>query len=84
MRKGKFCKYDYGQNNNTIIYLQSTPPEYDMNNIDIPIALFSGLDDKLTGPSDVKWILDKLGSKVVKAVTYPKMGHVTFMIGKDM
>lgn len=47
---GKFRMYDYGKLNNLNIYGNSTPPEYDLNKINIPIFIIYGLNDSLISP----------------------------------
>jgi len=46
-------------------YGQTTPPEYDINNIKIPVGVFSGTKDPLADPKDVEWFRDKLGEKMI-------------------
>jgi lysosomal acid lipase/cholesteryl ester hydrolase len=65
-RSKKFVMYDYGTETNKIIYNKEVPCEYDLSSIhDFPIALFSGLDDKLANPKDVEWLTEQLGDNVV-------------------
>lgn len=44
----KFRKYDYGSSENLDKYGQISPPDYDLNKITAPIALYYGSNDRLT------------------------------------
>lgn len=80
-----FRMYDYGEEINKDIYGSPEPKDYELKNIhDIPIALFSGLEDKLAHPEDVKWLNDQLGDNIVMNKQYEKMGHSTFVLADDM
>ena len=37
-------------------YNQDTAPDYDLDAINFPLALFAGLKDVLADPTDVKWL----------------------------
>lgn len=79
----KFQRYDWGMNINKALYQQTTPPEYNLKNIDFPIALFGGSLDELADPTDVEWLNEQLGSNVIFYHTY-RLGHMSFAIAKDM
>lgn len=84
-RSSKFCMYDYGKEMNKVIYGTEEPKEYDLKTIhDFPIALFSGLEDRLAHPNDVTWLSNQLGDNVVYQKAYPYMGHHTFQMAEDM
>jgi lysosomal acid lipase/cholesteryl ester hydrolase len=85
IKSDKFFRYDYGAAKNQQKYGQPTPPEYPLENIKVPIAMFVGLEDELGDPIDCRWLHAKLGdNKVVFYKEYPLLGHMTFAIGKDM
>ncbi|CAH0547943.1 unnamed protein product [Brassicogethes aeneus] len=44
---GNFCKFDYGQLQNTQMYGSSTPPRYDIKKITIPVGLIFARHDLL-------------------------------------
>ena len=51
-----FRRYDYESDaGNMAAYGQKTPPEYDLSLLDFPIGIFSGSEDTLADPEDVKW-----------------------------
>lgn len=44
---GRFRQYDYGSVKNEKVYNSSQPPEYPIHKVDIPVAIFQGLNDIL-------------------------------------
>lgn len=50
MNSGKFQHYDYGKRENLIIYNSSTPPEYNLKYVTIPVALYGGPNDHFANP----------------------------------
>lgn len=50
MVSGKFRQYDYGSKKNRVIYNATEPPEYNLFNITVPIALFYADNDWLADP----------------------------------
>lgn len=82
VRTDKFEMYDYGTAGNKQHYGQSTPPQYELSKIDpsLPIYLYSGGNDILADPTDVKRLVDSLptnkanfGWKVI-----PDYAHLDF------
>lgn len=66
MHDESFVRYNFGTEENLKRYNQSTPPEYPLHRIpQIPIAILAGTADILTEVSDVQWLIEKLGSRVV-------------------
>jgi len=49
----------------------------------VPVAMFTGIEDKLADLTDSRWTRDQIGADVVH---YEEIhaGHLTFMVGKDM
>lgn len=47
--------FDYGDENHKY-YNQSTAPIYEIRNVKVPVALYSGQDDWLTVPEDVEYL----------------------------
>jgi len=85
MESKKFSQYDYKLQANMRIYGSPHPIEYDLNKIcGIPIALFGGKDDKLASEEDIEWLREKLDTNVVFYNIYEKMGHLSFLLSKDM
>lgn len=49
---GKFAKFDWGPEINMKKYNQTTPPIYNVSNIDVPVHLFVGRYDRLATVKD--------------------------------
>jgi len=80
---GHFHKFDYGKDANMAIYGQITPPDFPVEDIDMPIAIFNGSLDSVVLEADVDYLIEKLGDNVV----YHKViqgDHWTFTMAKDM
>lgn len=48
--EGNFQYFDYGSKENIVRYGQENPPQYQLQNISTPIALFYAQNDWLAGP----------------------------------
>lgn len=57
---GKCQMYDYGLIGNLVRYNSTTPPEYHVENLTTPVALFWGVDDVLADPEDVERLIPKI------------------------
>lgn len=80
---GRYSLYDYGTRKNNKLYGTDDAPLVPIENLDIPVALFSGDLDRLADPEDVAFISEKLGDKVVFQKEY-HLDHFSFAIAKDM
>jgi lysosomal acid lipase/cholesteryl ester hydrolase len=76
-------RYDYGLRENLAIYGTHEPPLVPIENLLLPVAVFSGSYDKLADPTDVATLVQQLGSNVVFNKQYP-LGHLSFALAKDM
>lgn len=88
VRKESFGMYDYGCGlfscENEKHYGQKTPPGYDLGNITVPTALFSGSEDMLGDPTDVQQLADDLPkSTLVHQQVWQGGAHLDFTWGKD-
>lgn len=79
---GNFAKYDYGLLQNYKIYGQKTPPDYKIENLNIPVALHYGNNDILTPPIDVLRLKDHLPNIIgFFKVPQKTFNHYDFMFG---
>ncbi len=65
-------------------YNQSTPPEYNLGNIRVPIRLFAGTSDLLADVQDVNQLWAELNPKYKEFYRIYNAGHCTFIWGKDL
>lgn len=80
VKSGKFCQFDFGEEENMKRYNQTTPPEYDPTKITVPIALFSGTNDWLAVPRDIQKLLPQL-QHVIKNQVIDQWEHLDFVWG---
>ena len=81
----KFSHYDYGSAAaNILAYNSSTPPEYDLAKVTVPVALFWSDNDWLADPKDVKYLTSNLPNIVLnERIPLPKFNHIDFLWAID-
>ncbi|XP_010863056.2 gastric triacylglycerol lipase [Esox lucius] len=79
---GKLMAYDYGRKGNMGHYNQSTPPLYNIQNMKVPTALWSGGHDTLADPKDVKRLLSQVPNLVYHR-HIQHWEHLDFIWGLD-
>lgn len=66
----KFCKFDYGDaETNLQVYNSTTPPEYDLSRMNVPVAVFWGDKDWLVDPK-VRRKKNLIISLIIRYVKY--------------
>jgi len=83
---GLFEMYDYGYIENEVHYHSATPPQYSLGNMTSPpMAFFTGTQDQLADPTDVKHLLSSLPSSNYPVVVHnePSYEHMDFVWGMD-
>jgi pimeloyl-ACP methyl ester carboxylesterase len=85
VRDDQFQMFDYGSASaNQQHYGQSTPPNYNLGQVQVPTALFSGGKDDLADPTDVAVLLNQLPSNIVVFKNeQPSYSHLDFVWGMD-
>mmetsp|Transcript_4994 Transcript_4994/g.3621 ORF Transcript_4994/g.3621 Transcript_4994/m.3621 type:complete len:240 (+) Transcript_4994:558-1277(+) len=80
-----FRRYDYGGSDNMIIYGQENAPDIDLTKLkgDVPIAMFVGQKDELATTIDNEWAYSQMTDAVIFYNEY-NLGHLSFMVAKDM
>ena len=74
-----FRAYDYGSpQKNELHYNQTTPPEYDIQAMKVPTAIFWSGEDWLADPTDVSYIFDNIHSLVYEKYI-PDYNHLDFI-----
>ncbi|KAL3875546.1 hypothetical protein ACJMK2_033487 [Sinanodonta woodiana] len=83
VNSGLFQKFDYGSaEENMRHYNQTTPPVYDVRNIETPMALFTGPEDWLADPTDVSKLRPLL-KNVIYEKDIPGWNHLDFIWGMN-
>ncbi|XP_077531260.1 gastric triacylglycerol lipase-like [Haemaphysalis longicornis] len=83
-KQKNLVRYDYGKEENQARYGQvRNPPEYPLENIRVPIAVFKGKLDKFADPKDVEDLIKRLRDIIVTdyEVPDPDFGHLDFIYG---
>ncbi|OWK58178.1 Lipase member M [Lonchura striata] len=78
----RFQAYDYGSKENMKKYNQTAPPEYKIEEIKIPIAVWSGGQDKFADPTDMARLLPRI-TNLIYHENFPAWGHLDFIWGLD-
>lgn len=76
-------RYDYGKKENQARYGQDAPPEYPLENIRVPLAVFKGRADIFADPQDVEDLIRRLRDVIVIDYEVPDtdFGHLDFIYG---
>uniref|UniRef100_A0A673KUM8 Lipase n=1 Tax=Sinocyclocheilus rhinocerous TaxID=307959 RepID=A0A673KUM8_9TELE len=82
VKSSKLMAYDYGKAGNMAHYNQSTPPLYNLRDMTVPTALWSGGQDTLADPQDVALLLTQI-PKLVYHRDIKHWEHLDFIWGLD-
>ncbi|KAM8730225.1 gastric triacylglycerol lipase isoform 1-T2 [Acanthopagrus schlegelii] len=79
---GKLMAFDFGAAGNMKHYNQTTPPQYNVQDVKVPTALFSGGQDTLADPKDVAVLLTQV-TNLVFHQHIEHWDHLDFIWGLD-
>ncbi|CAI2369439.1 unnamed protein product [Moneuplotes crassus] len=80
-RSNDLTYFDYGTEENLVVYGTETPPEIPLENINIPIALMFAEEDSTITEPDQQWAREKLADNVVFDHVYEGYSHIAFLGG---
>ncbi|XP_063979668.1 lipase 3-like [Diachasmimorpha longicaudata] len=85
IKPGHFRAFDYGDNNpkNQKLYNSLVPPDYHLERIRAPVALFSSDNDWLATPEDVSRLRSKLSNVVMDYKAPNTFNHYDFLWGNS-
>ncbi|XP_055901807.1 lipase 3-like [Eupeodes corollae] len=81
---GRFREFDYGLARNLAKYNSRKPPNYPLENIDVPIYLYYGKNDYLSAVVDVEKLIKELPKSSLRRaylVPHPRWNHFDFLWG---
>ncbi|XP_061401980.1 lipase 3-like [Musca vetustissima] len=82
---GRFCQMDYGEKKNQKIYGQSSPPDYDLENIRAPTYLYSSENDNFCTAKDVDTLVAKIKNLAGDyRIPEQSFNHLDFIVAKNM
>ncbi|XP_015354449.1 lipase member K [Marmota marmota marmota] len=83
VNSGQFQAFDWGQpDQNMMHFHRLIPPLYNVTEMEVPTAIWSGGQDILADPKDVENLLPKIANLIYyKAIPY--YNHMDFYLGQD-
>jgi len=72
----KFQKFDFGHAGNMKHYNRSTPPQYNLAHLKVPLALFTGSNDYLGDQTDLQQLISQLSVPPVLHHNEPTYAHL--------
>ncbi|XP_033231533.1 gastric triacylglycerol lipase-like, partial [Belonocnema kinseyi] len=79
-----FRQYDYGVAKNLLKYKSVTPPEYPLEKVTVPVAIYHGTNDFLVDPKDIALLENKLKNIVRVSICNASLNHFDFNYGSNI
>ena len=81
---GKFSRFDHGSIGNLLSYGSLTPPEYRLENVRAPTALYVGNVDGFADPRDADLLASRIPNVLInKVVDHPNWSHLGFIWSQE-
>ncbi|XP_069680363.1 lipase 3-like [Periplaneta americana] len=85
VRSGRFRQYDYGNMENKRRYGSTSPPQYKLQNVKVPVSLHYSDHDALSPRTDVLLLKNKLPNLIgIFRVPIRQFNHLDFIWGIDV
>jgi len=85
VKSGNFRRFDHGLIKNWRKYRNIKPPEYNLKNVRVPVALHYSINDWLSHPRDVEKLYSQLPNPIGKfRVPDNKFNHIDYLWAKDV
>ncbi|EDW04668.1 GH23720 [Drosophila grimshawi] len=81
LQSNRFCAYNYCTTENQRIYGRATPPDYPLEKITAPVALYDDQNDYLSTVDDVKRLMKRLPNVVLKYKINTKSNPIEMIWG---
>lgn len=82
MTSGRFAFFSFGRDGNLMAYGTPNPPDYRLENADLPINLMYSLNDYMSAPVDVHHLADLLPNVIsLYEVPHKKFNHLDYVWG---
>ncbi|XP_068140647.1 lipase 3 [Drosophila tropicalis] len=76
---GDFRQYDHGKEQNEIIYQQSTPPSYNVQNIHSCVHMYYSDNDYMSAVEDVEYLASQLPCADLYRIPFDDWNHYDFL-----
>ncbi|XP_031617080.1 lipase 3-like [Contarinia nasturtii] len=84
VNSGHFRQFDHGRIGNLLRYKRISPPDYNLNNVKVPVAVYYSQDDWLADVKDTEHLLKSLPNVINNyIVPHKKFNHIDFVWGID-
>ncbi|CAG7785791.1 unnamed protein product [Allacma fusca] len=84
IKHSRFQRFDYGQRLNVINYGTQQPPVYNLTNVNVPVMVLWGKNDRIVVSKDIHRTVSELGNVVADVeVQDPLFSHYDFTYAKN-
>ncbi|XP_044763870.1 lipase member K-like [Coccinella septempunctata] len=80
---GRFRQWDFGKKKNMEIYGQIEPPDYPVEKIEVPVAIYYSSSDIMAFPEDEEEMCRRLKNCIKYKMANPNWNHFNFLLSKN-